>query len=78
MVGYLMGSLVLFIIGLAVVVVVLRTAAVRARRRRELERKRAEIASAGELEAFIRRVDQVTAADELDHLDSTRKDKGDT
>jgi HAMP domain-containing protein len=74
MIGYLMGSLILAIIGVAVAVTVLRIAAVRARRRKELARRRSEIASQDELAEFIRRVDQVTAADELDHLDSKEKD----
>jgi type II secretory pathway pseudopilin PulG len=68
MVGYLMGSLVLAVIGVAVAVAVLRVAAVRARRRRELARRHSEIASQDELKEYLRRVDQVTAADELDHL----------
>lgn len=76
MVEYLMISVVVAILGLAAVVGFISIALSRARKMRELSRKRSEITSQEQLEDFIRRVDQVTAADELDHLDSdTRKDE---
>ena len=74
MIGYLMGSLVLAIIGIAVAVTALRVMVTRARRRKKLARKNAEIASQDELDEYLRRVDQVTAADELDHLGNEKKD----
>jgi hypothetical protein len=68
MIEYLMGSLVLAILGIAVVAVVLRAGLTRARDRKELARKRHEIASQDDLEQFIRRVDRVTTDEELNHL----------
>lgn len=69
-----MGSLVLAIIGVAAAVTVLRIAAGRARSRKDLARKKSEITSQDELDEYLRRVDQVTAADELDHLGTEEKD----
>jgi hypothetical protein len=69
MVSYLFASIIVAVLGLAAVTIFLAAAVPWARERRELARRKHEIASQDELEAFIRRVDQVTAADELDHLD---------
>ncbi len=75
MVGYLMVSLVVAILGVAAVVSFLRVALSRLQRRAELDRKNAEISSSKELEDFIRQVNQSTSAEELDHLDE-KKERG--
>lgn len=66
-------GVILAVLGLAAVVVFLAVALPRARARRELARKKAELASQTELDDFIAEVDQVTSADELDHLEDKRK-----
>lgn len=73
--GVIMGVVLLTICGLALVIgSVLYAGLPRARQRRELARRRRHPEDSEEsLQDFIRRVDQVTAADQLDHLD---KEKG--
>jgi len=69
-----MVSLVVAIIGLAAVAGFLAVIVSRARVRRELSRRRRELATQRELEDFIRRVDQVTTGEELDHLGREKRD----
>ncbi len=73
MIEYVFISIVVFVIGMAIFAGFLWVALPRVKARRELARKKAELASQEDLERFIRRVDQVTAADELDHLDEGKK-----
>ncbi len=76
MADYLMGSLLVFVIGLAVAVVVLREVRSRIQARRAVEasdtarRHRAELHDADEL---LRRIHQATSESELDRLDDERK-----
>ena len=74
MVEYLAGSILLAILGIALVIAVASVVLPRARARQLAARKRRELGSEQDLEAFIRRVDQVTAADELDHLDGKEEE----
>jgi hypothetical protein len=67
-------GIILAVLGLVAVVVYLAVALPRARARRELARKKGELASESELDEFIRKVDQVIAADELDHLEDEGED----
>lgn len=77
MITYVMLSILLGIVGVAVVTGYCMIAVPAYRRRKALERKRAEISGEEELEKYLRQVDQATRTDELDNLDSTRKNKGD-
>jgi hypothetical protein len=74
MVEYLFISIVFAVIGLVIVIGFAAYTLPRARARRELARRKSTLASQEDLEKFIRRVDQVTAADELDHLDEEKRD----
>lgn len=73
-----MVSIFLAIIGAAVVAGYLMFAVPAYRRRKALEQKNREISSEEELEQYLSQVDQATRDDELDNLDNTRKNKGDT
>lgn len=73
MVAYLFGSIFLAIIGLAIFTTVLVIAGTRLRRRKDLERRKGELAGEQDLEDYLSWLDQATAED----IDRLGNDKGD-
>ena len=76
MISYLFLSLILAVLGLAVVAATLAVTLPRARQRRELARRRGELSSQQELENFIGRVDQALSEEDVNRLENERKDHG--
>lgn len=68
MVTYLFLSAFLAVIGLAIITTVLVIASTRARRQRDLNRRKGELASEQELENYLGRLDQATTAGDIDRL----------
>ena len=73
MIEELMAGLIVMVLGAAIVVLWALYVIPRARRRRELERKQRELASPEELEAYIRRLNQMASMDDLDHLEDRKE-----
>lgn len=71
---YLAVSILLALLGAALVIAVASTILPRAQARRLAERERHELRSPEDLEDFIRRVDQATSDDDLNRLDEKKED----
>jgi hypothetical protein len=73
-VDYLAVSILIALLGAALIIVIAARVLPEARARRLAERKSHEIGSPEDLEDFIRRVDQATSDDDLDRLDDQKKE----
>jgi uncharacterized membrane protein YgaE (UPF0421/DUF939 family) len=76
MVSYVFLSFFLAVLGIAAVITVTAVMLRRARRERELARRKRKLSSEHELDAFIRQVDQAESDEDLNRLDNERKDRG--